>query len=58
MPRIEISYETADEITLANLKQSLKSLKDMLKTLTHPEDIVNYLEYVNATKVLIKYYGG
>lgn len=58
MPRIEISYETADEITLANLKQSLKSLKDMLKTLTHPEDIVNYQEYINATKVLIKYYGG
>lgn len=58
MPRIEISYETADEITLANLKESAKSLKDMLKTLTHPEDIVNYQEYLKATKVLIKYYGG
>ena len=58
MPKIEISYETADAITLANLKESLKTLKDMLKSLTHPEDIVNYIEYINATKVLIKYYGG
>lgn len=58
MIKIKIPYETLDSIVLAGLKTQLKSCKFILDNSKHPDDIKDYTEYVNACKVLIKYYGG
>lgn len=62
---IKLDYETADRITLDNLKASLscieKETKNHLKkgTYLHPDDLAtNQTIYMPALKILIKYYGG
>jgi hypothetical protein len=65
MKKLEISYEVADGITLANLKNArdyhkgeLKKKKKNPKYWIHPEDQVLYVKYIDALDLLIDYYGG
>jgi hypothetical protein len=65
MKKLEISYEVADGITLANLqnckkyhKSELKKKKKDPKYWIHPEDQVLYVKYIDALDLLIDYYGG
>lgn len=58
MPKVEVDYQTLDAMTLAGLKSILKACKYVLKTTSHPVDQADYKEYMQAAKVLIKYYGG
>jgi hypothetical protein len=65
MKKLELSFECADAITLANLKQAKKYHKGELKKKKenpsywiHPEDQVQYGEYIKALDLLIDYYGG
>lgn len=58
MPKVEISYETLDNMVLAGLQTLVKDCKYILKTTSHPTDQADYKEYMNAANVLIKYYGG
>ena len=65
MKKLEISYEVADGITLANLQNCMKYHKDELKKKKknpkywiHPEDQVLYVKYIDALDLLIDYYGG
>jgi hypothetical protein len=59
-----IPIEAADQITLTNLQEARRYMKDELKKhkkgdyWIHPEDIVNYDGYLKALDVLIPYYGG
>jgi len=51
--KLELDYETADKITLDNLKDVYKHLW------MHPEDLQNNLTVcLPAFKLLIEYYGG
>jgi hypothetical protein len=56
--KIEVPYETLDNIVLVGLKAQLKSCKFVLNQSSHPGDIKDYTELVNAIEVVIKYYGG
>lgn len=65
--KLEIDFETADKITLDNLKdaykylnkETKKHLKDPQGYWMHPEDLQNNLTvYLPAFKLLIEYYGG
>ena len=65
MKKLEISFECADAITLANLQNARDYHKKELKTKKkdpsywiHPEDQVLYVKYIDALDVLIDYYGG
>jgi hypothetical protein len=65
MKKLEISFECADAITLANLQNARKYHKSELNKKKknpsywiHPEDQVLYGEYIRALDVLIDYYGG
>jgi hypothetical protein len=65
MTGMQIDYETADRITLANLKDALDTLQSELDNHTnngsymHPEDVSNTVsKYIPALKILIEYYGG
>lgn len=65
MTGMTIDFETADKITLLNLKDALatmeKEVKDHIETGSwmHPEDLHEAtFTYMPALKVLIKYYGG
>ena len=60
---LEIDFETADKITLVNLKDQRKFLKKDLKDYKkgkylHPEDVVRHAEIITALELLIEYYGG
>lgn len=62
---IVLDFETADRITIDNLKESLavikKEIKDHLENgaYLHPEDLVEYQTVlIPSIKTLIKYYGG
>lgn len=60
---LEIDFDTADRITLLNLKDQRKYLKKELKEHTggkwlHPEDVVRNAEIITALNLLIPYYGG
>lgn len=62
---LEIPYEVADGITLANLEDQYGYLKEELKAYEkggkwmHPEDAErSRLHYLPALKCLIEYYGG
>jgi hypothetical protein len=60
---ISLSYEVADAITLATLKESKKLIKNFLKKhvkkgeYMHEEDYTNNQAYLHAIDTLIKYYG-
>ena len=64
MTGMEIDWETADRITVLNLKNQLEYLEKELedhkthKIYMHPQDVHNseYL-YIPALKTLIRYYG-
>lgn len=56
--KVEVPYETLDSIVLVGLKSQLKSCQFVLNQSSHPDDIKDYTELVNAIKVVIKYYGG
>lgn len=65
MKKLEISFEVADGITLANLQNARKYHKGELKKKKknpfywiHPEDQVLYAKYIEALDLLIDYYGG
>jgi hypothetical protein len=64
MKKLEISYEVADGITLANLEECRRYHKSELKKYKkgghwiHPEDVVHFENYIIALDVLIPYYGG
>lgn len=62
---IVLDFETADRITLDNLKESLAVIKTEIKnhlkngSYLHPEDLVEYQTIlIPSIKALIKYYGG
>ena len=62
---MEIPWEVADGITLATLKDQLKSAEKTLrkydenKSWMHPEDVVNYRDnIIPALKCIIHYFGG
>ena len=62
---IEITWEVADGITLATLKDTLNSAEKSLrqyekgKSWLHPEDVDNYREnLIPALKTIIHYFGG
>jgi hypothetical protein len=64
-PKFEISYECADAITLANLKEArryhkaeLAKKKKDAKYWIHPDDVVMYGQLIAAMDLLIdNYYG-
>jgi hypothetical protein len=60
---LEIDYETADRITLLDLKSQLKYLRKELEDFEdgkwlHPEDVTNNIKLIAALELLIPYYGG
>lgn len=61
---MEIDWETADKITVLNLKSALDTLESELKNHAngdwmHPDDKVNAeTKYIPSLKILIDYYGG
>jgi hypothetical protein len=65
MSGIELDFETADRITVSNMKEHLAHLEEELQshqeegTYMHPEDAAQsqYI-YIPALKALIKYFGG
>lgn len=65
MNGMQIDWETADRITLLNLKDALQQLETEVKnhvengSWMHPDDYhANMTQYIPALKTLIKYYGG
>jgi hypothetical protein len=65
MNGLTIDWETADRITVTNLKEQLDTLQTELDNHTnngkymHPEDVSNTVsKYIPALKILIDYYGG
>jgi hypothetical protein len=65
MTGMQIDYETADLITVTNLKESLSCMEAELRNhfengaWMHPEDVdANQRVYIPALKTMIKYYGG
>jgi hypothetical protein len=64
-PKFEITHECADMIALASLKEcrdyhlsELKRKADDPSYWIHEEDQALYLKYINASEILIHYYGG
>lgn len=65
MNGMQIDYETADLITVTNLKEALSYLETELRNhfengaWMHPEDVWQSKNmYIPALKTIIKYYGG
>lgn len=65
MTGMTIDFETADRITLLNMKDALSSLEKEVREhmeegkYMHAEDLHEATaKYIPALKVLIKYYGG
>jgi hypothetical protein len=65
MKGLEIDFETADRITVLNLKDSLDYLERELRAhledgaWMHPEDVIKSRdELIPALKLLIAYWGG
>lgn len=61
--KLELDFETADRITLLNLKDHRsylqKELRDHKKgEWLHPEDVVKNQQLIEALNTLVKYYGG
>ena len=61
--KLELDFETADNITLLVLKENRKYLKKDLKehekgAWMHPEDVVYSTKLIEALDVIIDYYGG
>lgn len=62
IPAFQLSFEAADEITLANLKETRKLIKKEMKHYTsahlrsHSVDYADNVIYLEALEVLIKYY--
>lgn len=61
--KLEIDFETADRITMLNLKEQRRYLKKELANFKkgeylHPDDVVNNTRLVQAMDMIIKYYGG
>jgi hypothetical protein len=61
---LEISFEVADGITLANLQSQYSYLKEETRAhledgqYLHPEDLGNNIKLCHALELLIPYYGG
>jgi hypothetical protein len=61
---LEISFEVADGITLANLTNQRDYLKEEMRLhleegqWLHPEDLGNSVKLIAAMELLIPYYGG
>lgn len=61
---LEISFEVADGITLAILKNHHEYLKEETKAhlengeWLHPEDLANNIKLIHAMELLIPYFGG
>ena len=62
---LTIPWEVADQITIENLKEHLKSLQDELDAYfnegeyLHEEDVENYRKnIIPALRFIIEYYGG
>ena len=60
--KLEIDFETADQITVLTLKEQRRYLKKELADFKkggylHPEDVVNNTRLVQALDDVIKYYG-
>ena len=65
MEKLEIPFEVADGITLANLQEQCKTLEEWTEAHErgeenmHPDDYHrNRVELIPAMKVLIEYFGG
>lgn len=65
MKGLEIDFETADRITILNMKDHLNYLKEELRAhkedgkWMHPEDVIrSERDYIPALELLIKFYGG
>ena len=63
--KLQLDWETADKITLLNLQDLLKYLKEENRLHTeegqylHPEDYhINMVKLIPALETLIAYYGG
>ena len=60
--KIELDGETADRITLLNLKECRSYLKKELKQFKkgdylHPEDVAGNIKMIEALTLIIKYFG-
>lgn len=62
---IKLDFETADRITLDNLKAQIKIIEKEIKnhlkrgSYLHPEDLANHQTVlIPALKTVIKYFGG
>lgn len=61
---IVLDWEVADSIALSVMVDHHKMIKQQMtdhrvnKTWMHPEDVVKNMEVLDATKVLIEYFGG
>ena len=58
-----IDFDTADRITLLDLKDQLNYLRKELEDFKegkwlHPEDVTNNIKIIAALELLIPYYGG
>jgi len=64
MKKIELDGETADKITVLNLKDYLKYLRKELKDhnkkgeYMHPDDVAETMELIPALELIIKNFGG
>jgi len=63
MTGVLLDFETADRITLDNLKDCRKRLKKELKehkkgAWLHPDDVVGNMELIRCMDKLIHYFGG
>jgi hypothetical protein len=61
--KIELDAQTADNITLLNLKEHRSYLKKTLKDFdkgayVHPEDVENITRVIQSLNLLIKHFGG
>lgn len=63
MNKLEIDYETADRITVTNLKDQLNYIKEELRAhieegqYLHPDDVMKNHQLIYCLKHLIKYFG-
>jgi len=60
--KIELDGETADRITVLNLKECRSYLKKELKQFKkgeylHPEDVAGNIKTIEALTLIIKYFG-
>ena len=63
MNKLEIDYETADRITVTNLKDQLNYIKEELRAhieegqYLHPDDVMKNHQLVYCLEKLIPYFG-